>query len=121
KAAMTEQVQDLEAVLDDVAHGVVRGFRIRRCAGKIAEVGRRGLADAAGASGASRARWHVLDSPDGVRQTRMQHVRGYVRREVKLVCVAHRVEAALPEFVDVPEQAVLPQDGREVGGLLKVQ
>ena len=63
----------------------------------------------------------MLDSPDGVHQARMQHVRAYVRREVELLDVAHGVEPAPPGLVDIPEQAVLPQDGGEIRRLLEVQ
>jgi hypothetical protein len=51
----------------------------------------------------------------------MQHVRVYLRREVELLDVAHGVEPAPPGLVDIPEQAVLPQDGGEVCRLLEVQ
>ena len=51
----------------------------------------------------------------------MQDERVYVGREVKLLDVAHGVEPAPPNLVDVSEQAVLPQDGGEVRRLLEVQ
>ena len=48
------------------------------------------------------------DSPDGVHQARMQHIRTYVRREVKLLDVTHGVEPVPPGLIGVPEQAALP-------------
>ena len=141
EAALPDDVQDLEAVLDDVADRVVRGlapgrgphlgrvgFRERpaaargRCRGpgQIDALGRGERPGAARNSGV-RVRPHMPDAPDGVHQARMQHVRGHVRREVKLLHVAHGVEPAPPGLVDVPEQAVLPQDRGQVGRLLEVQ
>jgi hypothetical protein len=51
----------------------------------------------------------------------VQYVRVYLRREVKLLDVAHGVEPASPSLVDIPQHAVLPQDGGQVGRLLEVQ
>ena len=61
------------------------------------------------------------DAPDGIDQTRMQHVRVHLRREMEILDVAHGVEPAPPDLVDVPEQAVLPQDGGEIRRLLEMQ
>ena len=63
----------------------------------------------------------MTDSPDGVHQARVQHVSVHFRREVKFFYVAQGVEPALPVLVDIPEHAVLPQDGGKVRRLLEVQ
>ena len=90
--------------------------------GKILALRSGGRAGAAARiPGPSGVRPHMPDSPDGVHQARMQHVRVYLWREVKLLDVAHGVEPAPADLVDVPEQAVLPQDGGEVRRLLEVQ
>src|SRR5690348_9414863 len=144
EAALPDDVHDLEAALEDVANGVVGGlgpgrgshlgwvrFRERLpaacrwrgagCAGKIAALGRGERAGAARLSGSGGVRRHVPDSPDGVHQARMQHVRAYLRREVELLDVAYGVEPAPAGLVDVAEQAVLPQDRGEVRRLFEVQ
>src|SRR5215470_3496441 len=130
KAALPDYVQDLEAVLDDVADGVAgspgpnRGSHLcrvrfgegpaagRRCRGrrpgKVARLRSRARAYAAHTSGPGRVRPHMPDSTDGGHQARMQHVRVHLGREVKLLDVAHGVEPASPGLVDVPEQPVLP-------------
>src|SRR4029077_7964276 len=76
--------------------------------GVIAALSRWERAGAAHLCGSGGVRPHVPDSPDGVHQARMQHVRVYLRREVELLDVAYGVEPAPPVLVDVPEQAVLP-------------
>src|SRR5579862_8913799 len=144
KAAPPDYLEDLEAAVDDVADRVVRSLgpgreshvcRVRfrecgsvasrrygaRCLAKIAALGRCEPAGAVPISGPIGVRLHMPDSPDGVHQARVQHVGAYVRREVKLLHVAHGVEAPPPGLVDVPEQAVLPQDGGEVRCPLEVQ
>ena len=86
---------------------------------------RRGEGERAGTaariSAANGSLLDVPDSPDGVRQARMQHVCTRIRRKVKLLDVAHGVEPAAAGLVDVPEQTVLPQHGGEVRRLLEVQ
>jgi hypothetical protein len=72
-------------------------------------------------SGAGRALAEVAYPADGVHQARVQHVGADIRREVELLDVAQGVEPAPAGLVEVSEQAVLPQDGGEVGGLLEVQ
>jgi hypothetical protein len=60
------------------------------------------------------------DPADRVHQAWMQHVRAHLRWQMKLLDVTQGIEAPLPRFVRVPEQAILPEDGGEVGRLFEV-
>src|SRR4029077_8259680 len=130
KTALADYLENLEAALEDVTGSVVGGFASYR-GSDLGRVGFRersaaalrrwqqaGAAPISGSSGVAR---DVTDAPDGVHQAGVQHVRVYLRREVKLLDVAHGVEPAPPDLVYISEQAVLPQDGGEVRRLLEVQ
>ena len=62
----------------------------------------------------------MLDSANGVSQAWVQDVRLYLRREVELLDVTQSIEPALPELIDISEQAVLPQDGGKVRFFLEM-
>src|SRR6202050_1126837 len=69
----------------------------------------------------SGARSYKPDPANGIGQARMKHVCVRLRLHKNVLGIPQGIKAALSGLVDVPEQAVLPQDGGEVRCLFEVQ